>query len=57
MKIDDKNLLRILRHAKFSQIKARETIELVTKTAIESPDISFNLDSADEDFINFVKLG
>lgn len=57
MKIDDKNLLRILRHAKFSQIKARETIELVTKTAIKSPDISFNLDSADEDFINFVKLG
>ncbi|CAD5122277.1 DgyrCDS10720 [Dimorphilus gyrociliatus] len=54
---DTPNLLRILRHTKFSQIKARETIELVVQTALKNPEISFNLDTADEKFISFIKLG
>ncbi|CAD5122275.1 DgyrCDS10718 [Dimorphilus gyrociliatus] len=51
------NLLRILRYAKFSQIKARQTIENVIQFAFKYPDIFFNIDTTDETFLKIAKTG
>lgn len=52
-----KSLLRILRHAKFSQIKARDTIEEILKFQFKHRYACENIDSRDPPIQEFIKRG
>jgi len=50
-------LLMFLRHAKFSQLKVRSTIEKFCQAKQLHQDVFSNLDPSDEMFIQFIKTG
>ena len=50
-------LLRFLRQAKFSQLRAREVVENILKIKTEHPYWMDDVDLADPDFIKFLKSG
>ncbi|CAD5122276.1 DgyrCDS10719 [Dimorphilus gyrociliatus] len=54
---ETEHLLRVLRHAKFSQIKARETLENVAEFAMKHSDTFHDLNLADKTFLDIIKTG